>query len=139
MKNDKDRLALKKIHLSTEFSRLAERVTNKEDKIISYSNQNYEYIVSHRLPASGSFYYLPWVEKYNQNPQYDIVIDGCKDIKLYKPKIMLIDKWIVWDKFSWESYGGCIQNILNEDYIQIYKKPYYLRKDIYSEYIKKNE
>lgn len=136
IKSDRDKLASKEIQLSTEFSNLVRIVTSENDKIIAYSNQNYEYIASHRLPASGSFYYLPWVEKYNQNPQFKIVINACNDIESYKPKIMLVDKWYVWDEFPWPSYGECIQKILDKDYVKLKNKPYYLRKDIYIEFIK---
>ncbi len=137
--SDRDKLASKQIQLKTEFSQLVDSLTNKDDRIIAYSHQNYEYIASHRLPASGSFYYLPWVEEYNKNPKFGIVVDGCKDIKSYQPKIMLIDKWNVWDKFSWESYGKCIEEILDKDYTQLKGKPYYLRNDIYIDAIKEHK
>jgi hypothetical protein len=137
--SDRGKLASKQIQLKTDFSKLVDSLTNKEDRIIAYSNQNYEYIASQRLPASGSFYYLPWVQKYNENPKFDIIVDGCKDIKSYQPKIMLIDKWNVWDKFSWNSYGECIQDILDKNYTQIKGKPYYLRNDIYIDALKNNK
>lgn len=121
----------KRIPVETEFSKLVQKFTNKDDRIIAYSFQNYQYIVADRLPASGFFFYFPWQEKYNENPQYGIKIDVCQQIAAYRPKVMLIDKWKVWDRFPWESYAGCIQALLDDHYTQIPGRPFYLRNDVY--------
>ncbi len=115
---------------TSEFSRLVQWLTNEEDRIISYSFKPFEYLVSNRLPASGHIYYLPQQEMYKQNPKFDIEIDVCEEINTYQPKIMLIDKWRAWGRFSWNSYGECIQKIIDRNYIQVLKKPYYVRQDI---------
>ncbi|MBV7429779.1 MULTISPECIES: hypothetical protein [unclassified Acidovorax] len=117
----------------TEFSLLVKKYTNKDDKIIAYSFQNFQYIASERLPASGHFFYLPWQEKYNENPIFGIKIDACKEISEYLPKVMLIDQWKVWSLYPWEAYGGCIQNILDNFYNKTPDRPYYIRKDIPAE------
>ncbi|MCE1191029.1 MAG: hypothetical protein LWW96_02625 [Acidovorax sp.] len=122
---------MRKIAEKTEFSELVQRFTTKGDKIIAYTNRNFEYIVADRLPASGNFFYFPWQEKYNEDPQYGIKIDACQQIADYRPKVMLLDKWKVWDRFPWESYAGCIQTIVDEHYTQVPGRPYYLRNDIY--------
>lgn len=116
---------------TTEFSQLVARFTDKNDKIIAYSFNNHEYIAAGRLPASGYYFYLPWQEKYNEAPRFGVKIDACKQISEYMPKVMLINKWKVWDQFPWETYGGCIQRLLDAEYVQLPGKPYYLRKDIY--------
>jgi MFS family permease len=128
---DSQEIESRQIPKVTEFSQLAQIFTVKGDKIIAYAFQNFEYLAADRLPASGHFFFLPWQEKYNENPQYGIKIDACRDIDSYRPKIMLIDKQKVWGIFTWESYGGCIDNIINKDYIQILNRPYYVRKDIF--------
>ena len=122
----------RRIPKETEFSRLAKKFTNENDKIIAYSFQNFEYIAADRLPASGYFFYLPWQEKYNQAPQYGIRINACQQIADYRPKVMLIDKWNVWDRYPWDSYAGCIQSLIDEHYTQVLGRPYYLRNDIYT-------
>lgn len=118
------------IPTETEFSRLVTEFTSPEDRIIAYSFQNFQYIVSGRLPASGHFFYLPWQEKYNENPKFGILIDACKQIKEAAPKVMFVDKWTVWDKYSWGSYAGCIQELLDRNYLQVPNRPYYVRKDL---------
>lgn len=114
----------------TEFSKLVTELTEPEDKIIVYTFQNYQYLVSDRLPASGHFFYLPWQEKYNEAPRFGIMIDACQQIKDAKPKIMYVDKWKVWDKFPWDSYAGCIQDFIDLNYSQIPGKPYFIRNDL---------
>jgi hypothetical protein len=120
---------------SSEFSRVVKLLTNEDDRIVAYSFQNLEYLLSDRLPASGAFFYLPWQEKYNEHPILGIKIDACQEIDKYRPKIMLIDKWEVWTKYRWDSYAGCIQKIIDEYYSQIPDRPYYVRKDILSDYM----
>lgn len=130
MPGDDKKLESRKIPESTEFAQLVQFFTNKGDRIIAYSFENYQYIAADRLPASGNFFYLPWQEKYNESPKFGIQINSCKDIAAYRPKVMLIDKWKVWDKFPWDSYATCIQSLMDKDYIQVSGKPYYIRKDL---------
>lgn len=122
------------VPIESEFSRLVDIFTESTDKIIAYSFKNTEYIISKRLPASGHFFYLPWQEKYNENPKLGIIIDACSQIKESKPKVMLIDKQKVWERYDWESYAGCIQNIIDADYIQVPGRNYYIQKDFIKDY-----
>jgi|GEM_PF-1153678 len=130
---DREELKSRQTPETTEFSQLAQIFTSKGDKIIAYSFENFQYIAADRLPASGYFFYLPWQEKYNENPKFGIKIDACRQIDSYRPKIMLIDKWKVWGAYPWESYAGCIQNIIDQHYRQIPDRPYYVRKDLLPE------
>jgi hypothetical protein len=127
---EKQKITSAPIPTETEFSRLVAEFTGPEDKIIAYSFKNFEYLVSGRLPASGHFFYLPWQEKYSENPKFGISIDACRQIREAAPKVMLIDKWVVWGRFPWDSYAGCIQGILDSNYRQIPDRPYYIRNDL---------
>ena len=117
----------------TEFGQLARQLTNPNDKVIAWSFQNFQYLAADRLPASGHFFYLPWQEKYNEDPKLGIVIDACRDIAEYKPKLMLIDKWVVWGRHPWESYAGCAQSIIDRDYRQIPGHPIYVRSELFDQ------
>lgn len=128
--DDMDRILADQIPKSTEFSRWVGKITNKEDKIIAYSFANYEYLAADRLPASGHFFYLPWQAKYNENPQFGMKIDACQQIADAKPKVMLINKWLVWDRYPWVSYAGCVQGIVDESYVQIPDTDFFVRKDL---------
>ena len=124
------KLASQPLNKSTEFAKLAEFFTQKGDRIVAYSFQNNEYIAADRLPVSGHFFYLPWQEKYNENPKFGIKIDACKEIAEYRPKVMLIDKKNVWDRFPWATYASCIQKLIDTDYVQWPERPFYIRKDL---------
>ena len=130
MPGERALLASKTIPKFTEFSQLVEFFTEKDDRIVAYSFQNNEYIAANRLPVSGHYFYLPWQEKYNENPKYGIKIDACKEISDYRPKVMLIDKKKVWDRFPWDSYASCIQKLIDTDYVQWPERPFYIRKDL---------
>jgi hypothetical protein len=117
---------------STVFSRLARQITAPGETVIAYSFKNYQYILADRLPASGNFFYLPWQERYNDAPILGIRTHACDDIKQARPKLMLIDKWTVWGRFSWDSYAGCVQAVMDRDYTQLPNQPIYVRNDWYA-------
>lgn len=134
--SDKKALIGRKIPNSTEFSNLVKELTDPEDKIISYSFRNYEYLVSNRLPASGYFFYLPMQYEYNKHPYGKAFIDPCADIISNKPKVMLIDKWKVWDQYEWDSYSGCLDTVISNLYIKVKDRPYYILESSKAEAIK---
>lgn len=131
---DRERITSSQIQLETDFSRLTSSFTKPEDRIIAYSFQNFQYIAANRLPASGHFFYLPWQEKYNEDPRLGIMIDACDDIMRATPKVMLIDQWTVWGNFPWDAYGGCVQDYADANYYQIPETPYYIRRDLLSNF-----
>lgn len=129
--NDAAKMHARKIPEATEFTPYVKEFTGKKDRIIAYSFQNHEYIAADRLPASGHYFYLPWQEKYNENPQFGIKIDACKDIEINRPKIMMIDK-AQFGAATWDSYGKCVQSIIDRNYTQIPNQPIYLLNSIKS-------
>lgn len=114
----------------TEFSSIAKLITNNDDRILAYSFQNYQYIAAERLPASTHYFYLPMQARYNEKPLFGVKSDACEEIKSAKPKIIMLDKWKVWDRYPWVSYGSCIDGYVDLNYIKIVNRPYYLRKDL---------
>lgn len=114
----------------TEFSAIVKLITDKGDKIIAYSFQNYQYIASDRLPASAHYFYLPMQGAYNQKPLFGFKSDACEEIAKYRPKIIMLDKWKVWDRYAWESYASCVDDIVGISYKKISNRPYYIRSDL---------
>ena len=127
---DRERMAARPIPLTTEFGQLARAVTAPHERIIAYTFQNYEYIAAGRLPASGHFFYLPWQEKYNENPRFGIRIDACAQIREARPKVITLDKGTVWGLYPWASYAQCVQSVVDEHYYQVPGKPFWLRNDL---------
>lgn len=125
----------RRIPATTEFAGLAQALTNPDDRIIVYSFRNYEYLAAARLPASGSFFFLPWQATYNARPRFGIRVDPCADLQRSRPKLMLLDKWLVWNRFAWDSYGGCIDALAAQHYVQIPGTPYYVRRDLWPRFL----
>ena len=67
----------RQIRSSTEFSELVKKITKKDDRILAWPLQHYEYLLADRLPASGDFFYLPWQMDYYLHPKMNIKIDSC--------------------------------------------------------------
>ena len=130
---DVNRLAAQPIPVQTEFSELVNNITEKNDKIIAYTYRNIEYIITDRLPASSHPNYMPWHSLYNSKPILNINRDACIDISQNLPKIMLIDKWKVWDLYDWDNYAECINIIIKNNYTKLFSTTYYLRNDISEE------
>ena len=129
--DDKARIRSKPVPKSTPFSELVKRYTNKEDRILAYSFQNYQYILTDRLPGSANFFYLPWQAKYSESPVLGVTLDACGDLRKNRPKMLLIDKMNVNGEWSWESYAACIQEVINQDYMQVRGTHYYIRADAF--------
>lgn len=121
----------RQIRSSSPFSQLVKKITNKNDRIISWPFQNYEYILSNRLPASGNFFYLPSQPAYYQKPKFGITIDSCNEIQEVKPKIMLIAEYD-FNGVKWDDYKPkCLKEFLDTSYQRIHNSFYYIRNDIY--------
>ncbi len=129
--DDKIRIRSKPVPKFTPFSELVKRYTDKEDRILAYSFQNYQYILADRLPGSENFFYLPWLEKYSLTQVLGVTLDTCGDIRKNRPKMLLIDKMNVNGEWPWESYAACIQELINQDYLQVRGTHYYIRTDAF--------
>lgn len=116
----------------TEFSRIVERVTSPEERILALSFRSYEYLISERLPASAHFIYLSIQAKYNQNPYKDIYVNIAEDVKKNRPKLLLIDEWniVLDDSDLWQNYASDLMQVVYEDYYQLKDKNIYVRKDL---------
>jgi len=129
--SDARRIEVGQIPTRSAFSDLVKRYTEPSDRIISYSFDNFEYILSQRLPAVADFYFLPQQAVYNARPMLGILSDPCKDIRVSRPKFVKLDKWLAWGRFSWESYGSCIDSIMQDSYGHVKGTPIYIRNDLW--------
>lgn len=120
----------RKIRDASPFSDLVKKITEPKDTIIAWPFQNYEYILSNRLPASGNFFYLPWQPAYYSNPKFGINIDTCKELQEKMPKVLLISEY-AFGNIKWNEYKPiCLEKWLNENYYQMPDSSYFIRNDI---------
>jgi hypothetical protein len=131
--------------VESEFSRLAQLITDPQDRIIAYSLQNIEYLLARRLPASGAFFYFKSLADYNASSILGVKIDPCEQIARARPKVMSLDKFNWGGSRPWEAYAGCIDDLVKADYVKVallplrfYKEPeldaltaeLFIRKDL---------
>jgi hypothetical protein len=115
----------------TPFGELAKAITQPGDRIISYSFSPHQYLAADRLPAAAEYFYLPWQADYEKKPILGVDMNACRDIETSRPKLISLDRWKVYDVYSWESYAGCIETIVERDYVPVPSmKGVYVRKDL---------
>ncbi len=127
---DMNRISTRRLPIITEFSQIARMVTKEDDKIVSFTFRNIEYILSNRQPVSGFFFYLPWQADYNANPKFGFFTNVCEEITTYRPKIMLINQESVSPANPWQKYGKCVQDFADSDYVKLEDRPIYIRSDL---------
>ncbi len=116
----------------SEFSRIAQKITTPDEKVLALSFQSREYLLAERLPASAHFIYLSIQAKYNQMPYKDIYVSVAEDILKNRPKIITMDKWniILDDSDIWDNYAADINEVVYQEYYQLRDTNIYIRKDV---------
>lgn len=128
-------LAMTPIPAGDDNSGIIRDVTLPDDRILAYTFANSTYLFADRLPASGYFFYFPWQAAYSRDPVLGINIDACRDIRLERPKAVLLDRQPAFNlplpQFLWRSYGSCIDDAVAHDYVKLLSRPLYLRSDVF--------
>lgn len=116
----------------SEFSRIAQKITEPNERVLALSFRSYEYLLADRLPASTHFIYLSIQAKYNQMPYKDIYASVAEDILRNRPKIISLDKWnIILDESDlWDNYAADINEVVYNEYYQLRESDIYIRKDV---------
>ena len=112
------------------FQQLAEFITNKDDKVFSYTFKNSEYILADRLPASYDYFYLPHQSEYYKNPILGVNNNICNQLKLVSPKVGYFEKFDWSEKSRWDVYANCINELLETDYYNLPFNTLFIRKDL---------
>jgi hypothetical protein len=88
------------------------------------------YLLTKRLPSSGAYYYLPWQAAYNRSPVLGYKLDPCADLRAAPPKLIVWDRWKVWDRYDVADYAPCLVEIMQRDYVAITGTQFLLRKPV---------
>lgn len=115
----------------SEFFDFVRSITKQEKDFLSLVFRPDLYVSLNRTPASGAYYYLPWLAAYNKKPVGDYKFDICADIKKNQPAVIFFDDEITWGQYTVGNYEPCISQILSQDYTPIRNHKYwFLRKSI---------
>jgi hypothetical protein len=115
---------------SSDFQQLSDFVTNKNDKIFSYTFKNSEYILADRLPASYDYFYLPAQAEYYKNPILGVGNDICEQLKLVAPKVGYFEKYDWSEELKWDVYATCVNELLASEYQNLTFNTLFIRKDL---------
>jgi hypothetical protein len=88
------------------------------------------YLLTERLPSSGAYYYLPWQAAYNRAPVLGYRLDPCADLERAPPKLIVWDRWPVWDRYDVADYAPCLVEIMQRDYVAVSGTQFLLRKPV---------
>jgi hypothetical protein len=110
-------------------------VTREEGDLLSLAYNPIVYIRAGRLPASGTFFYLPWQAAYNRNAFRGYAFDVCADIEQKRPAVIWFFNWRVWDKYPIEIYEPCVLPLIVKYYAPTgFNSPWYVRADVLQQY-----
>jgi hypothetical protein len=115
---------------SSDFQQLSDFVTNKSDKVFSYTFKNSEYILADRLPASYDYFYLPAQAEYYKNPILGVGNDICEQLKLVAPKVGYFEKYDWSEELKWDVYATCVNELLASEYQNLTFNTLFIRKDL---------
>lgn len=86
------------------------------------------YLLTERRPSSGAYYYLPWQAAYNRAPVLGYILDPCADLTTAPPKLIVWDRWKVWERYDVADYAPCLVEIMRRDFLAISGTQFLLRK-----------
>jgi hypothetical protein len=115
---------------SSDFQQLSDFVTNKNDKVFSYTFKNSEYILADRLPASNDYFYLPAQAKYYKNPILGVENDICEQLKSVAPKVGYFEKYDWSEDLKWDVYATCVNELLASEYQNLTFRTLFIRKNL---------
>lgn len=101
----------------TKEFQLLRTIVDKNEQVQQFPYNANFYIQINRMPASGNYYYLPWQNKYFQDPVLGYKIDICSDMENKLPKIIYYHKSVVW-VYDTSTYLGCVEALLKKKYIR---------------------
>jgi hypothetical protein len=119
-----------KLNTSSPFARFVDANTAPADRIVVYSFDNSEYVLANRLPATADFFLLPSQTVYDKRPVLGFKLDVCQRLIAAKPKVGRLDRWRVYGRISWDSYGTCVETYIKSDYRLTAQPGVYIRRDV---------
>jgi hypothetical protein len=102
--------------LSTpEFVRIRELV-RPDEHILAVPYAPGVYMSADRMPMDRYFYYLPWDAAYANVPWFGRSHDLCADLPNAPPRLIYLDRYLVWDRYDIRDYAPCLFAFLKAYY-----------------------
>lgn len=97
---------------------LARTILSPDDGVLQVPFDLYKYVWVGRKPASGIFFWMPWMHDYNEKPILGRSLDLCASVNAASPKIIYFNNYGIWNKPT-DNWMGCLKEIVRKRYISI--------------------
>ena len=77
------------------------------------------YVHADRMPASGIFYWVPWMDDYAKNPVKNYPLDLCYQMNQSPPKAIFFSNDAIWENDP-NLYMSCFKKLLKNQYSHSY-------------------
>lgn len=92
-------------------------LTDRNEPVAAYPFLPSIYVGTDRLPASNSYYYLPWQAAWDEMNSNIPAI--CVDLDAERPPVIVLNHDPVWEISSIQDYAPCLMNIVERGYTPI--------------------
>jgi len=98
-----------------EFVRIRELV-RPDEHILAVPYAPGLYMAADRKPMDRYFYYLPWDAAYAKAPWFGRTHDLCVDLPKAPPRLIYLDRYVIWDRYDIRDYATCLFAFLKAHY-----------------------
>lgn len=97
---------------------LARTIVGPDEGILQFPFDLGTYVAVGRRPASGIFFWLPWMADYAKSPVPGYPLDVCHFIETQPPKLIYFHDMAIWRNPT-DVWMGCIKKILSQRYVRV--------------------
>lgn len=101
--------------LDNEEMRFLRSIVSENEKVLQLPFSLNFYVLADRLPASGIFYWMPWMNDYSKNPLKDYPLDLCQQMNKNPPKAIYYTDVAIWNNKP-DSFMYCFKDLLKKQY-----------------------
>jgi len=101
--------------LDNEEMKFLRSIVPENEKVLQLPFSLNFYVFADRLPASGIFYWMPWMNDYSKNPLKDYPLDLCQQMNESPPKAIHYTDIAIWDNKP-DSFMHCFKDLLKQHY-----------------------
>jgi hypothetical protein len=97
---------------------LVRTIVGEDEGILQVPFDLYRYVWAGRNPASGVFFWMPWMHDYGQQPILGYDLDVCDEIERTQPKIIYFADFAVWGHPT-DRWMGCVKELVASRYVRV--------------------
>ncbi len=116
--------------LETEQMKFLHSIVGENEPVQQFPFHLIFYVHTDRLPASGQFFWMPWMNDYSKDPVEGYPLDLCKRMQENPPKAISYMDMDIWGNMP-DTFMGCFKELLATRYFPSIKVEHvWIRADI---------